>query len=541
MISSSRTSGKQMLFVQTDESIQGGSATADRLRALGDRFQDRALWGKRTKGDKDTLTPWFKWHEKNMGTVTTSEAELWESMGAQKDAKEASTKQSRAERFRWIRAAADKPVRVGGKEAVKKADAEQMAKDFGLTNVQFGKWVSDEDAEHHLKACHGAMYDLADMLGMDAKDVSLNGRLALGMGARGQGGARAHYEAAGMIINLTKFAGGGSLAHEWGHFLDNVIAKNLDLRSTKADTMCSVADTASQSRRWNVEVDPNGPYGQAGEEIAKAVEKAMRVIRTGTGNVTKTILVAVEDENEPKGYRYEKRERTYVSRSSEFLAHQEALGEYWARPHEMFARAFESWLEDKLHSQGRQSTYLVSGTKNQYVTGKPVASRQSDETKDERRLRREAHEAELLRTFPELQQAYDETQAAKAEKTRAEEQWVEIQMASGRRRNQWRAIEASWTTPDLQQERDALRITARHYSEMLKTALELKPYPEVEADVAEAAHAQPYPQGEERKLINAAMEELFGTLRKHGVLKKAFSGPWVELVESVRLRKRRNG
>ena len=40
------------------------------------------------------------------------------------------------------------------------------------------------------------------------------------------------------------------------------------------------------------------------------------------------------------------------------------MGEYWSRPREMFARAFESYVEDELKARGMKNTYLVSGTKH---------------------------------------------------------------------------------------------------------------------------------------------------------------------------------
>jgi hypothetical protein len=42
---------------------------------------------------------------------------------------------------------------------------------------------------------------------------------------------------------------------------------------------------------------------------------------------------------------------------------------YWASGVELFARAFESHIETKLKSKGRESTYLVDGTDVKYPTG----------------------------------------------------------------------------------------------------------------------------------------------------------------------------
>lgn len=68
-----------------------------------------------------------------------------------------------------------------------------------------------------------------------AKAISLNGDLALAFGARGQGlsSARAHYEPAKVVINLTKMNGAGSLAHEWWHAFDHYLARQDGIASAE--------------------------------------------------------------------------------------------------------------------------------------------------------------------------------------------------------------------------------------------------------------------------------------------------------------------
>jgi hypothetical protein len=46
---------------------------------------------------------------------------------------------------------------------------------------------------------------------------------------------------------------------------------------------------------------------------------------------------------------------------SNFAATASEMGEYWGRRHEMFARAWEGFISDKLTAAGRKNTYLVSG------------------------------------------------------------------------------------------------------------------------------------------------------------------------------------
>lgn len=125
---------------------------------------------------------------------------------------------------RWARDVPDEieresPVKVG-----KGYDSQKLLDDFGLRGIEYGNYVDKESAKQHTQSCAEAFMDLAHILGVTPKDVSLKGRLAVAFGARGSGNALAHYEAVRKVINITKNRGGGSLAHEWGHALDNILA-----------------------------------------------------------------------------------------------------------------------------------------------------------------------------------------------------------------------------------------------------------------------------------------------------------------------------
>lgn len=105
-----------------------------------------------------------------------------------------------------------------------------LKKSFNLRDVQSGNWVlkDPESAEFHVRNAARAFADLADITGIPDNKISLNGRLAMAFGARGTGNAggstaMAHYEHEERVINLTKFKGGGCLGHEWFHAFDNLI------------------------------------------------------------------------------------------------------------------------------------------------------------------------------------------------------------------------------------------------------------------------------------------------------------------------------
>jgi len=98
---------------------------------------------------------------------------------------------------------------------------------FGFRAVEFGLWNNQDERQEVMNHAYDGLLDLADVLNLPAKALSLNGELALAFGARGQGlsGAKAHYETDYGVINLTKMTGAGSLAHEWLHAADHYFAR----------------------------------------------------------------------------------------------------------------------------------------------------------------------------------------------------------------------------------------------------------------------------------------------------------------------------
>ncbi len=114
--------------------------------------------------------------------------------------------------------------RIGGKQVDLKSSKE-LEEMFGFKGIQSGNWVLKDksSAEFHMKATAEAMLDMSDVLGIDAKHLGLNGNLAMAFGARGKGGALAHYESSTKVINITKMRGGGSLGHEYFHAIDNLV------------------------------------------------------------------------------------------------------------------------------------------------------------------------------------------------------------------------------------------------------------------------------------------------------------------------------
>lgn len=121
---------------------------------------------------------------------------------------------------------------------------------FGFRGVEFGNWNNQEERQVVMNHAYDGLLDLAELLNIPPKALSLNGDLALAFGSRGQGltGARAHYERDYGVINLTKMSGAGSLAHEWFHSLDHYFgrqdgkAKSEKVRNDRGDLVFPATD-----------------------------------------------------------------------------------------------------------------------------------------------------------------------------------------------------------------------------------------------------------------------------------------------------------
>lgn len=202
---------------------RGSYINVDYYERLAEKHKDKVgIMDFDALGDKlSAFFTSYKSRESSIKTVRKNALGGWEHyMGEKEKAKNAPKKST--ENAKWERKAASEHLRKGGRKT-KVEKPEDLIKQFGIRGVEFGHWVNDSSGKYHLGRSAEAFSDLADVLGIDDKDVSLNKRLAIAFGARGKGGALAHYEPSRKVINMTKHGGAGSLAHEWGHALDNVM------------------------------------------------------------------------------------------------------------------------------------------------------------------------------------------------------------------------------------------------------------------------------------------------------------------------------
>ena len=184
-------------------------------------------------------------------------------------------------------------------------DAERLRSEFGFRGIQFGNWTDQGDRQAAINEANDALKDLAALLGIPDRAISLGGELGLAFGARGSGSASAHYEPGETVINLTKTRGVGALAHEWWHALDNCLAR------------------AGGASKIGFATDGNG------EGMREELRAAFRRLTDAVGR-------------------------------SDYAARSRAHGEYWGRMIEMTARLFADHIQAEMGALGARNVFLAS-------------------------------------------------------------------------------------------------------------------------------------------------------------------------------------
>lgn len=191
---------------------------------------------------------------------------------------------------------------------------------FGFRGVQFGNYVETKRRQFELNEAFDGLMDLAEVIGVPPRALSLDGKLGLAFGARGHGNAKAHYEPTHVVINLTKPAGAGSLAHEWFHAVDDYFAR-MDTGRTAAsvDFMTTRREGAAGAVREPV------------RSAFKAVTKSL-----AGGSYAERMQKADDARSKP----------------------------YWNTTIEKAARGFEKYVVDRMAAERAHNDYLANIDEN---------------------------------------------------------------------------------------------------------------------------------------------------------------------------------
>lgn len=321
---------------------------------------------------------------------------------------------------------------VERRENNKNITPEELKETFGFRGVNFGNWVNQKERQDFINYTYDSLFDLAELLNLPPKALSLEGQLGIAFGAQGRGGKGAgagHYIPAYKEINLTKENGAGTLAHEWFHALDNYFGDksankeysgffSLELSGQSAkgelreelynalkdvykaikETPFTAEDVAknieSLTKRVNYNIKRYADYIKVDYKRAKNAEELNKIIDDLVENAEKYKTYSFEEmqEIENKFFSLLPENRDTITnrgkfswltselrklarveelaqtgaKKSEFLVNAERLNVnspemgagYWSKTHEMGARAFTTYLLDRMEKQSIKNLFL---------------------------------------------------------------------------------------------------------------------------------------------------------------------------------------
>lgn len=271
---------------------------------------------------------------------------------------------------------------------------EQLVDTFGLTGIEIGNWVRDRESELLLKLTVESFSDLNSIVGPWLPHMIRRGNLAIAFGSRGKGRSCAHYEAARKVINLTKMKGDGSLAHEVGHFIDHMAAsyaspdkhRFLSGRVEKQSAQNAVA-AAMRSTMDSIQLKIVTEEYEGNPSVRRYYRPGMihPALKKHDDDLQAVFeSIAANDPVQFLSGRYAlDNSRLLVdsiarvlgkpciiqlscAQTTNYIREIKKLTPYWRCTEELFARAFESFIEDELFARGYVSEFLVRGTRESY-------------------------------------------------------------------------------------------------------------------------------------------------------------------------------
>lgn len=265
-----------------------------------------------------------------------------------------------------------------------KLNPETLTKELGFKSVQFGNYMDDATAREHIRHTVGAVYDMSNVLNLDFPKLMQDMGLSIAYGARGGGGANAHFEPSHNIINLTKGRGDGSFFHEFVHFLDWNVAKggNRNKLSSKessfyrgnkmdAEGYNLMGTITGEAARMEIEFTPS-EEPEIDEE--NAIFKGFQNGITFEQALEKVKQQFAGERSWREAYAYRQIADVYrkTFKAEAIVFNKDTLyymgakgygGNYWSEWHELLARAGQAYIQDKLAEKKMQNDYLTRDTK----------------------------------------------------------------------------------------------------------------------------------------------------------------------------------
>jgi hypothetical protein len=226
-------------------------------------------------------------------------------------------------------------------------DLDYIKEYYGLKAIEFGNWLSQQDRNNYMSGLGISLYDLHRAISFNPKQISLKGKITVAFGARGRGNATGHFEPSTFAINLTRYkrpkrgstlkkgfdrtklmvqsGGVGTFAHEFGHALDFFGGTFIEKAPSKA-----LSGGRSQKLSSN-----------------KAALKANSLQGAMARLLDKIIWQTTNKKHSSYFERLLKAKKRYN------------LTDYYTRRAEIFARAFESYIQYKMKKRGNKNIFLA--------------------------------------------------------------------------------------------------------------------------------------------------------------------------------------
>jgi hypothetical protein len=268
--------------------------------------------------------------------------------------------------------------RRNGLAVASKLSTTQLAENWGLKAVQYGNSLSDGESARLTYWGNASFMDLAELVQLNIQQLNKSMGLGLDLATRGRKGSVATYWPSYTVINLNRYGGDGSLAHEWAHAMDHWLGRRRNSEGYLSESVASITEGARASEKAVRDI-MRFTFGHGYQEsvTVKASERiryrlpaidtdkspaefhaylmAQWSSHTAGNRRTQEDIAA----DVAKAYGVESITVQVDSQGSDQYRGSKAMDKpYWIKPVELFARSFEGYVMYRMRELDLQSDYL---------------------------------------------------------------------------------------------------------------------------------------------------------------------------------------
>ena len=241
----------------------------------------------------------------------------------------------------------------------KDVSPEEFKKMFGFKALVFGNYVTQKEGQVLLNDSYDAFMDFTDALGLPPEAVSLGGKMEFGIGSHGKGGrsgAAAKFiyndDKKEPIIAITKNDGPGTLGHELFHAIDCYSAYRWEKRGYATN-----GDGRHPGTQRDFHLNADGTCRYKGKDYGKDDTDRLLTGYPSERNITYAWQQLAEALTKP-GSDYYRRAKVYDELHPRMKDGKNT--HYYIQPTELGARAFSTWMENRLKEKGCRNDFLCN-------------------------------------------------------------------------------------------------------------------------------------------------------------------------------------